>query len=112
MAQMHIIGVQKVQGSVDGNSFNFSRVHAVASLDPSKENNKGFAGIEMRAIPAISDKYLSYPFKREGILFEVEIDKIAAGKGEFKDVIISMIPVAEMNQARAAASSAVPPKAA
>jgi hypothetical protein len=112
MAQMHIIGVQKVQGIVDGNSFNFSRVYAVAMLDPSKENSKGYAGIEMRAIPAISDKYLNYSFKREGILFEVEIDKIAAGKGEFKDVITAMVPVAEMQQAKSAVSSAVSPRAA
>ena len=109
MAQMQIIGVQKVQGAVDGNSFNFSRVYAVAPLDPTKENNKGYAGIEMRAIPAISDKYLDFPFKREGILFEVEIDKIASGKGEFKDVITAMVPVAELEKARA--SAAIPPKA-
>ena len=95
MTVMNIIGVQKVKGSVDGNSFDFSRVHAIAILDM-RDTNKGYAGIELRALPAVSDKYLSFDFKPQGIPFEVEVTTVAAGKGTFKDVITSMTPVSEL----------------
>ncbi len=108
MSIMNVIGVQKTDFTTkEGQHYLFSKVFCVARLD-ANETRAGFAGIEMRGIPAIADKYLSFPFKRDGIPFEVEIEAIATGKGEFKDTIVSMIPVSEMQ----VKSAAIPSKAA
>lgn len=108
MARMKIIGVQEVSGKMEnGITFDFARVYAVSMLDPANSRCSGFAGIEMRGVPDIYDKYLGFEFKPEGIEFEVRIEMVASGKGQFKDTIVEMIPV-EMQQARAV----IPPKAA
>lgn len=106
MSVMNVIGVQKTDFTTkEGQHYLFSKVFCVARLD-ANETRAGFAGIEMRGILAIADKYLEFPFKRDGTVFEVEIEAIATGKGEFKDTIVAMVPVAEMQ----AKSVAIPPR--
>lgn len=90
--QMTLIGVQKVKGEVEGNSFDFARFYGIGKLQKS-ESVTGYAGIELRGEPHLYDKFLKFDFKKEGSLFNVEIEQVATRGGDFKNMITSIEPV-------------------
>ncbi len=107
MSVINITGIKQSTGKTDnGFEYDHAVVFAVSMLDPTNTRCNGFAGIELRGVPAIYEKYLTFPFKAEGVPFEVQIEQVATGKGQFKDTIVKMIPVSQLQQAKA---SAIPP---
>ncbi len=113
MTIMKIIGVRKFKGQMEGSSaFDFSKIYAVARLDPTATDRAGFSGIELRGLPKFYEpEFLNLPFTAQGIPFDVEIEQIATGKGEFKDTVVKMVRVAQPATAIPPASpaTAIPP---
>ena len=95
MPIIKVIGVRKLKGQVEGGQpYDHSLIYAVGRLDPTATDRKGFSGIELRGLPEFyADSFLNLPFTRDGIEFNVEIEQIAVGKGQFKDTIVKMTRV-------------------
>ncbi len=110
MSIMKITGVKQSTGTYEGNHYDYSVVYCVTSLDPTNPACNGFAGIELRGKPDIYEKYgngSGFKFKPEGVEFDVRIDTVATGKGQFRDLVTSMTPIQSAPAARPA--PAVPP---
>jgi len=113
MAILKITGIKQSTGRMDnGFTYDHAVVFAVSMLDPSNDKVNGFAGIELRGLPEIYQKYLGYKFEAAGVPFEVTIEQVATGKGAFKDTIVAMTPVAprvQQQQPKPAAASVASP---
>jgi hypothetical protein len=110
MAIMKIIGVRKMKGQMDGSApFDFSRIYAIGRLDPTATDRAGYSGIELRGLPKFyQPEFMSLPFTSQGIEFDVEIEQIAIGKGEFRDTVVKMTRVVKQSTASIPPAS-VPP---
>lgn len=106
MAIIKVTGIRKMKGQVEGGQpYDYARFYVTGRLDPTKSDRAGFATVEMKALPEFyADKFLKLPFVPEGLPIDVEVEKIAKGKGESEEMIVKVnLP---------ASSSAIPPKAA
>ena len=81
-----ILGFKHSQGDVDGNKYDFITVYCIARL-PTKENQKGRAGIEMRADLSLKQRFEAIDYKTNPIA-ELEIEKVAIGKGMTTDLVV------------------------
>lgn len=91
MAKMHILGMKKFKGNVDGENYDSTTIFVRMRQDDSKGTAKGFVGQDLRFGDSTNfDKLssLSFPFEAE-----VETDTVSNGKGGMKTIIVDLKPL-------------------
>lgn len=92
MTIIKVTGIRKMKGQVEGGQpYDYARFYTVGRLDPTKSDRAGFATVEIKALPAFyADKFLQLPFVPEGLPIDVEVEKVAKGKGESEEIIVKV----------------------
>ena len=92
MATIKVSGIRKMKGQVEGGQpYDHAVFYVVGRLDSSKGDRGGYSTIEIKAEPEFyAEKYLKLPFVPEGLSIDVEMEKIARGKGVSEDRIIKV----------------------
>jgi len=91
MSKMHVLGMKKFKGEVDGNKYDSTTIFVRMRQDDSKGTAKGYVGQELRF--GDSSNYdrlasLNFPFEAE-----VETDTVSNGKGAMKTIIVDLKPI-------------------
>lgn len=89
--KMHILGMKKFKGNVDGQDYDSTTVFVRMRQDDSKGTAKGFVGQDLRFGDSSNfDKLSSLTFPFEA---EVETDTVSNGKGGMKTIIVDLKPL-------------------
>lgn len=84
------LGYKHSKGTLeDGTAYDFCTVYAIARME-TKDNQRGLAGVDFRALPELKEKLQKIQFGQGVVELEVEFEKIATGKGMFKDYIVAV----------------------
>lgn len=91
MAKMHVLGVKKFKGEVDGNHYDSTTIFVRMRQDETKGTAKGFVGQELRF--GDSSNYdrlasLTFPFDAE-----IETETVSNGKGGMKTIVTDLKPI-------------------
>lgn len=89
--KMHILGMKKFKGNVDGQDYDSTTVFVRMRQDDSKGTAKGFVGQDLRFGDSTNfDKLSSLTFPFEA---DVETDTVSNGKGGMKTIIVDLRPI-------------------
>lgn len=96
MEKVRALGWKHSKGALeDGTPYDFVTVFAIARME-SKDNQRGLAGVDFRALPEVKEKLQKIEFGSGVVELQVEFEKIATGKGMFKDYIVAVnLPAAK-----------------
>jgi hypothetical protein len=73
----------------NGFKYDFGKIFVLAPFDASNSNKVGFAGIEMRTHSICFDSLKNVTFP---VTCTISVGLEASGKGEFKQVVTSIVP--------------------
>lgn len=90
MAKLQVLGWKHSKGDFNGTPYDYVTVYTLARMQ-AKDNQRGFAGIEMRGEPQLVEKLKKIEFTGP-VACEVETEKMATGKGTFADYVVSVTP--------------------
>ncbi|MBD9357495.1 MULTISPECIES: hypothetical protein [Methylomonas] len=92
MEKIKALGWKHSKGTLeDSTPYDFVTVYAIARME-SKDNQRGLAGVDFRALPEIKEQLQKIQFGQGVVELQVEFEKIATGKGMFKDYIVNVQP--------------------
>lgn len=86
-----VLGYKHSKGDFNGQVYDYVTVYTIARMQR-KDNQAGYAGIEMRAEPHILEKLKKIEFNSP-VLCEIETETVATGKGSFSEFVVSVVPV-------------------
>lgn len=91
MAKMHVLGMKKFKGTVEGENYDSTTVFVRMRQDDSKGTAAGFVGQDMKfGTSANFDRLSSLSFPLDA---EVEIETVSNGKGAMKTIIVDLKPI-------------------
>jgi hypothetical protein len=93
MAKLNVLGWKHSKGDFNGTPYDYVTVYTVARMQ-AKDNQRGYAGIEMRGEPSLVEKLRKLEFNGP-ISCEVETETVATGKGTFAELVINVTPVTQ-----------------
>lgn len=86
-----VLGFKHSKGDFNGQAYDYVTLYTIARMQR-KDNQAGFAGIEMRGEPQLLEKLRKIEFTGP-ILCEVETETIATGKGTFQEMAVNITPI-------------------
>lgn len=90
--KLKVMGFKHSKGDFNGNAYDYVTIYTVARMRAA-DNQRGFAGIEMRGEPYLVESLKKIEFTGP-IECEVETEMVATGKGTFAETVVKVTPVA------------------
>ena len=91
MNKMHVIGWKHSKGEFNNNAYNYVTLYVTTKMEQ-KENQRGMAGIDMRADSSILEAISKVDFSKGPVDMNLEIESRAIGKGQFVNTVVSAQP--------------------
>ncbi|WP_367154048.1 hypothetical protein [Methylomonas sp. HYX-M1] len=95
--QMRVMGYKHSKGDFNGQAYDYVTIYCVAKLK-SSDNQRGFAGIEMRGEPQLLEKMQKINFSGP-VVCEVQTETVAIGKGAYTEMVTMVTPLDKNGQA-------------
>lgn len=93
MAKLNVLGWKHSKGDFNGQAYDYVTVYTLARMQ-AKDNQRGFAGIEMRGESVLLEKLKKIEFAGP-VPCEVETETVATGKGTFAELVINVTPITQ-----------------
>lgn len=97
--KMNVMGFKHSKGEFDGTKYDYVTIYTVARMKAA-DNQRGFAGIEIRGEPHLVEKLSKIEFSNT-VPCEVETEMVATGKGQFQEMVVNVTPIKAGNNAAA-----------
>lgn len=91
MAKQHVLGWKHSAGEFNGQRYDYVTVYMMSRLQR-KDNQQGYAGVELRGEPALAEHLKKINFNGP-IPCEVETETMAIGKGQSVEMVVSVTPL-------------------
>lgn len=92
MSNMSVLGFKHSKGDFDGVQYDTLTIYTILKMEQ-KDGQRGMAGAEMRCDSSLLDSLKKIDFSKGAVNCDVNIEKYSTGKGNSKEVVVSVVPV-------------------